>query len=245
MPDELCYTIEQALERGAQVVISDRTDRSALRQRLPAQLRTLVEAGYAASLPQPRTETLVRYVSSESTRLQLGLEPATCAYLVEQTLRDTHPPSGPIPLLATALQHIAGKVEMLRAGGLAPSDRTAWSVLCNAAAREGTQNLHRQDNQGHTPDRIIALTVGYFGLTVPALLSKRRDPWTVQARQLAMYMLCEDNGMGVTKAGRLLGRDHSTVLHGIAQVKRVLAEGDMETTEALRDIRARLRETTT
>jgi chromosomal replication initiator protein len=232
---ELCHTIEQIRARGGQVVLADRHAPAAL-LRLSEKIRTLVGEGQVITLQQPRRDTLARYVEAESARRGRRLDPTICACLVEEVLRDKYPPSGAVPLLAVALQHLDDLSCKAQ-----EEERASWRARCATAARRATGSTRRQDDQGHTPDHVIAHTVKYFGITRQVLLSKRRDPWTVQARQIAMYLLCEDSGLGMTRTGRELCRDHSTVIHGHRQIERLVAAGDQETTDVLRDIRASLR----
>ncbi len=59
---------------------------------------------------------------------------------------------------------------------------------------------------------------GFYGLTRQALLSRRRTAEVAQARQITMLLLRE-RGLSYAQVGRLLGRDHATVLHGCARIR--------------------------
>lgn len=47
-----------------------------------------------------------------------------------------------------------------------------------------------------------------------AIMGVRRDARTVQARQLVMY-IARREGLSLQRIGRVMNRDHTTVLHGI------------------------------
>ncbi len=53
------------------------------------------------------------------------------------------------------------------------------------------------------------------GVPVRAILGRRRDAKTVEARQLVMF-LARRHGMSFPAIGYALNRDHSTVKHGVA-----------------------------
>jgi chromosomal replication initiator protein len=69
-----------------------------------------------------------------------------------------------------------------------------------------------------TPEAILLAVARYFGVSVEDLKSKARHKQIVVPRHIAMYLLCEDAHLSTPEAGRLLHRDHTTVLHGIKQV---------------------------
>jgi chromosomal replication initiation ATPase DnaA len=53
-----------------------------------------------------------------------------------------------------------------------------------------------------------------------AIMGVRRDPRTVQARQLVMY-IARRQGLSLQRIGYAMCRDHTTILHGIrAEEKR-------------------------
>ena len=60
-----------------------------------------------------------------------------------------------------------------------------------------------------TPERIMASVAQAYGIGPP---SRRRDPYTVDAKQVVIALLARA-GLGVTAIGRALDLHHSTVLH--------------------------------
>jgi len=69
---------------------------------------------------------------------------------------------------------------------------------------------------------LIDRVAGYYGFTRAQLLSHRRTAPLALARQVAMHLLRAE-GLMATRVGRLLRRDHSTVLHGEARIRRLAA----------------------
>jgi chromosomal replication initiator protein len=48
----------------------------------------------------------------------------------------------------------------------------------------------------------------------------------VRARQVAMYILKKDLGLTFVEIGNILGgRDHTTVMHGVEKVEKMVDEG--------------------
>lgn len=88
------------------------------------------------------------------------------------------------------------------------------------------------------PGRTIERVAAYHGMTVAELTGRRRTADVARARQIAMYLLREENALSLPAIGEHLGgRDHSTVSHGVEKIAN-----DMQSDETLRQIITKLRE---
>ena len=76
----------------------------------------------------------------------------------------------------------------------------------------------------------------YYGINADELKGKSRHKQIVEPRQLAMYLLREDAHLSTPEIGRLLNRDHTTVLHGLKQVVNDIAR-DGPSRAAVRGVR--------
>ncbi|MET4636178.1 helix-turn-helix domain-containing protein [Kaistia defluvii] len=82
----------------------------------------------------------------------------------------------------------------------------AFTVI--APPRVGTMGRIRQ---------IITQVARKHGLTDNDILSARRNTKVVRARQEAMYRAVNETTHSLTVVGKVFGRDHTTVMHGIRQ----------------------------
>jgi chromosomal replication initiator protein len=70
-----------------------------------------------------------------------------------------------------------------------------------------------------TPALVIKNVADSFQLTVPDLISRRRDRETALARQVAMYLIKQTSNCPLAQIGQELGgRDHSTVIHACQKI---------------------------
>jgi chromosomal replication initiator protein len=76
----------------------------------------------------------------------------------------------------------------------------------------------------------------YFGVRVDDLKGRGRHKQIVVPRQIAMFLLCEDAHLSTPEAGRLLNRDHTTVMHGMKQIVNDIAR-DGPSRAAVRGVR--------
>ena len=75
------------------------------------------------------------------------------------------------------------------------------------------------------PAGVVRIVAVHFNLTPDDLLGSVRSQPIAHARQVAMYLLREENGLSYAQIGRELGgRDHSTVRYGASRVAAILAE---------------------
>lgn len=69
-----------------------------------------------------------------------------------------------------------------------------------------------------TPSLILHRVAAEFSLTVEDLIGRRRDGNVLLPRQIAQY-LCRQDGMSYPQIGRLMHRDHSTVMYSCRVVE--------------------------
>lgn len=70
---------------------------------------------------------------------------------------------------------------------------------------------------------LLKATVAFFELPMEDLMGRRRTKTIALARQTAMYLL-RSVGLSLSEIGAVFSRDHTTVLHGIAQVQQRIAD---------------------
>jgi chromosomal replication initiator protein len=79
---------------------------------------------------------------------------------------------------------------------------------------------------------VLAEVCALYGVTKIDILSSRRDAKTVRPRQIAMYLMRHMTLQSFPQISRYLGgRDHTTVLHGVGKITRLLAADEGLATE--------------
>lgn len=92
-------------------------------------------------------------------------------------------------------------------------------------AREALGGVLRelQPARDLTPDTIRQHVAREWGVSVDALVSKKRTRELTIPRQIAMYLIRELLGLPLIEIGKLFGgRDHSTVIHSINKVENAM-----------------------
>lgn len=72
-------------------------------------------------------------------------------------------------------------------------------------------------------DDIIKGICDYYGVKPTQLKGPKRDASLVRARQIAMYLLKKELGLTLVEIGNSLGgRDHTTVMHGVEKIEKLV-----------------------
>jgi chromosomal replication initiation ATPase DnaA len=82
------------------------------------------------------------------------------------------------------------------------------------AACKEVWNINR-----HSVHQIIDAVADATGIEARAILGKRRDAPIARARQIVMYE-ARQRGLSLSQIGNALGRDHTTVMHGIREEEK-------------------------
>lgn len=74
--------------------------------------------------------------------------------------------------------------------------------------------------------KIVARTADYFNLLTDELRGKSRGNLIVLQRHICMYVALKITGFSLTRIGRYLRRDHTTVLYGIRRIEALIKCND-------------------
>ena len=201
--EEFFHTFNSLYESGKQMVISsDRHPRNL--STLEDRLRSRFEWGLLTDIQPPDVET----------RLAILRRNAEFA---------------PRPVPLEVLEHIASLVsDNIRELEGALTRVTAWSALNRRdidleTAERVLQDIVTTEDPGPLgPEVIIRTTAQAFGFSVEDVLSSSRRQPLVLCRQVAMYLCRELTDLSLPKIGAQFNRDHTTVLHSVDKVKRIL-----------------------
>ena len=201
--EEFFHTFNSLYESGKQMVISsDRHPRNL--SSLEDRLRSRFEWGLLTDIQPPDMETRI----------------AILRRLAE---------FAPRPVPVDVLEYIAGVVsDNIRELEGALTRVTAWSALNRrdidlpTAERVLKDIVTTDEPVPLGPDAIIRTTATAYGFSVEDVLSSSRRQPLVLCRQISMYLCRELTDLSLPKIGEHFNRDHTTVLHSVEKVKRIL-----------------------
>jgi chromosomal replication initiator protein len=217
--EEFFHTFNAIHEAGGQIVLSsDRSPRAMTI--LEDRLRSRFEWGLMADIQPPDYETRIAILRSKLSGAAVGAVPSDVLDFIAQKVQSN-------------IRELEGSLNRL----LAHARHLQQPVTVDLAAR-ALRDLVAPGPSAHgaRPNAILLAVGRYYGVNADELKARSRHKQIVEPRQIAMYLLREDAHLSTPEVGRLLNRDHTTVLHGIKQVADDIAR-DGPSRAAVRGVR--------
>ena len=215
--EEFFHTFNHLHAGGRQVVISsDRPPKEIAT--LEARLRSRFEGGLQADISQPDLETRVAILQSKAQSINQTISTDVLMLIAERVESNIRELEGALNRLIVQAPFHDRQLDRSVAEGILDT------LVPQRRPREAAS--------------VVQIVARHFHLTEETLLGRSRTKEIANARQMAMYLLREENGLSLINIGELLGgRDHSTVRHGVEKVAQ-----DIERDEGVRKEVVALRE---
>ncbi|HEY1295902.1 MAG TPA: chromosomal replication initiator protein DnaA [Chloroflexota bacterium] len=217
--EEFFHTFNAIHEAGGQIVLSsDRSPRAMTI--LEDRLRSRFEWGLTADIQAPDYETRIAILRSKVSGSTFCGVPSDVLDFIAQKVQSN-------------IRELEGSLNRL----LAHARHLQQPVTIELAAR-ALRDLVAPGPSGLsvTPAAILLAVARFYGINADELKGKSRHKQIVEPRQIAMFLLREDAHLSTPDIGRLLNRDHTTVLHAVKQIVSDIAR-DGPSRAAVRGIR--------
>jgi len=205
--EEFFHTFNDLYDSLRQIVLtSDRSPREM--STLEDRLRSRFEWGMIADLQPPDLETRIAILKKKAVLLDVDL-PDDVSYLIASSIK------ADVRKLEGALNRLVLQSSLLH-------QRTITEAMAQAVLRD----MLDRGEPTITVERIQEVVSAHFKVPLHVLTSSKRSKEVAMARQVAMYLSRELTKGSLPDIGRQFGgKDHTTVLHGYKQIKR-LVEND-------------------
>ena len=185
---------------------------------LAERLRTRFEGGLICDIIPPDYETRMAIIQNKAGSLGLELPQEICNYIAEN--------------ITNNVRSLEGTVNIIRAyhelNGM-PLDLPNVSRAIKDMYSDASHNLP-------TASLIISEVSRYFNVEEALLRGRLKSNNIVMPRQIAMYLIRELTHQSYKTIGREFGRDHTTVISALQKVESLIAKGDKQILDQLRDI---------
>ena len=222
--EEFFHTFNTLYESGKQMVISsDRHPRNLAT--LEDRLRSRFEWGLLTDIQPPDVETRLAILKRNAELSPHDVDPEVLHFIAS--------------LVSDNIRELEGALTRV----------TAYATLTSQAiGLEMTERVLQDLLPGHeakalNPPDIIRATADAFGFRIDEVTGPSRKQPLVLCRQVAMYLCRELTDLSLPKIGALFGgRDHTTVMHAIERVKKVMTI-DREVFDRVSELSQSLRKT--
>ena len=205
--EEFFHTFNDLYDSLRQIVLtSDRSPREMAT--LEDRLRSRFEWGMIADLQPPDLETRIAILKKKAVLLDVDL-PDDVSYLIANHIK-------------ADVRKLEGALNRLVLQGSLLGRRTITEEMAHTVLRD----MLDRGEPSITVERIQEVVSAHFKVPLHLLTSSKRSKEVAMARQVAMYLSRELTKNSLPDIGKQFGgKDHTTVLHGYKQIKR-LVEND-------------------
>lgn len=200
--EEFFHTFNTLHGQNKQIVMtSDRPPKAMVT--LEERLRSRFEWGLTADIQPPDFETRVAILQSKAERMGYNLADniiEDIAHRFQTNIRE----------LEGAMTRIVAYADLR---GMPLNEELVEYALADLMPE--TREVE--------PDQVLSAVAEEFDVTIEELISRSRVHSIALPRQVAMYLLREENDVSLPKIGDLLGgRDHTTVMYGCDKISELL-----------------------
>ena len=197
--EEFFNTFDKLYEANCQIVLAIDQPLSDLTT-LQDRIRNRFEGGLVVEIDAPDFETRCAIIRSKAAQRNLTLSEDEIVMIAQQVTGD--------------VRKLEGVLNRLKAFRAAPGYRP-----CAEDLTLSLQGYQPKGGKSIAPQDIVDLVSTHLHVDAKLIIGRSHARTITQARQIAMYLLCEVHGQTTTSVGKFFGRDHTTVMYAIGKVK--------------------------
>lgn len=202
--EEFFHTFNELRDKGKQIILtSDRLpkDIPSIEQRLVSRF----EWGMIADVGAPSFETRIAILKAKIAKAGVSLEPEIVNFIAESVVNNIR-----------ELEGALNKIVIYQNMSSEPLTQKKVEELLDSITNNSKRKLV-------TIKRIAENVAGFYSVTLDDLLKQSRKKEFVKPRQAAMYLIRKELASSFPTIGEFFGgRDHTTVMHGVEKVQKVI-----------------------
>lgn len=211
--EELFHTFNILIDNGSQICLtSDRPPHEI--KKLEARLSSRFAGGLTIDIAAPDFELKAAIVGIKAKKYGFDIPPDVTTLLAEKA-EDTRSLEG---LLLRVITQAT----------------TANSPITSELAERALGTMIEEKRKHLHADDIINYVCSYYKIKPTQLKGPKRTASLVKARQVAMYLIYKELGVTLVEIGNLLGgRDHTTIIHGVEKIEKLVDNKEQITEDIL------------
>ena len=218
--EEFFHTFNELHLANKQIVISsDRPPKDM--ETLEERIRSRFEWGLQADIGSPDYETRMAILRKKVEMDNFNIDDEILHYIAMN--------------IKSNIRELEGALNKL----VAYYNMEHKEITMDIAVRE-LQNIISPDKPIEiTPQLIIEIVADHFHISIEQMMSKSRSSDVSKPRQIAMYLCKSMTNYTTESIGKIFGKDHSTIIHGVKKVKEEY-EQNPELRETIDTIRKKI-----
>ena len=219
--EEFFHTFNALYEDHKQIILtSDRPPRDI--KTLEDRLKSRFEWGITADIQPPDADLRAAILKQKSVDMNIHLTNDVINFLAEN--------------LKSNIRQMEGAIKKLGALSLL----TGTPITIELAKNSIADIMTGGEPVGVTVDRILEHTAKKFGVTVDDIKGTKRNKEIAYARHVAIYLMRKLTDMSLPQIGRILKRDHTTILSSLKTIEKEIGSNsvtDIEISELQKEIK--------
>lgn len=219
--EEFFHTFNALYEDHKQIILtSDRPPRDI--KTLEDRLKTRFEWGITADIQPPDADLRAAILKQKAVDMNIHLNNDVINFLAEN--------------LKSNIRQMEGAIKKLGALSLL----TGTPITIELAKNSIADIMTGGEPVGVTVDRILEHTAKKFGVTVDDIKGTKRNKEIAYARHVAIYLMRKLTDMSLPQIGRILKRDHTTILSSLKTIEKEIGSNsvtDIEIGELQKEIK--------
>lgn len=202
--EELFHTFNILVDKGSQIILSSDRPPTEMRK-VEKRLLSRFSGGLTVDIEPPDFElrTAILLIKAKKHGFDLSIETAK---MIAQKAMDGRSLEG---LLLRIVTEAAAR-------GEDPTYENT-QILLEKKGSDHINNFH--------PDELIKAICSFYKIKTTQIKGSKREARLVRARQVAMYILKKELCLTFVEIGNILGgRDHTTVMHGVDKIEKMLTK---------------------
>ena len=205
--EELFHTFNILIDEGAQIVLSSDRPPSEIKK-IEKRLSSRFSGGLTVDIEPPDFELRAAILLIKAKKYGVDL-PIDVAKEISQKSQDARGLEGLLLRVITEA-------------------KTKEIEITVDLVDEALNNHQKEERRLFHPDELIKNVCSFYNIKLTQIKSPRRTAYLVKARQIAMYLLKKELRLSLVEIGNVLGgRDHTTVMHGLDKIEKLLSNNEL------------------
>lgn len=204
--EEFFHTFNTLFQSNKQIILSSDRPPQAL-STLQERIKSRFEGGMTTDIQSPDLETRIAIIKEKSKLNSFSISEEAIEFIAKNITQNVRELEG-------ALMRVMAYCEL---NDVLPSLEVTKSALENV--------LEKSQKKSIKPKKIIESVANFYDIKEKDILSSKRNKDIAVPRQIAMYLLREELHSSYPQIAKILGgRDHTTIMHGVNKINRLIKE---------------------
>ncbi len=206
LQEELFHTFNTLHQADRQIVLSSDRPPDAI-PTLEDRLRSRFKMGLITDIQPPDIETRLAILRTRTENDHISIDSDILEFIASNITNNIRELEGAL-IRATAYAQLTNE-----------------PLTLDVAKKVLSDLVNEPEPRTITPQMILESSAAHFGFSIEEICGASRRRPLVSARQVAMYVMRELTDMSYPAIAREFGgRDHTTVIHSVEKVKKLIAE---------------------